>query len=60
MSVRLYTAELLHLTSKCFLRIGEFLETSPVAILRPVDIVEWVSKSYNRHSVVFYEQNDPN
>jgi hypothetical protein len=52
MNLRIRFAQLL-------LSAGKFLQTLPVAVLRPSDMSEWARVRYDRHSATFTEQNNP-
>jgi SAM-dependent methyltransferase len=41
------------------LAAGRFLQTLPVAVLRPADMVEWARVRYDRNSPEWNVQNDP-
>jgi SAM-dependent methyltransferase len=44
--------------ARFLLRVGEFLHTLPVVVLRPEDMVEWTRQRYERGSRMFASEND--
>ena len=45
--------------ARLLLSAGKFLQTLPVAVLRPSDMSEWARVRYDRHSAAWNTQNDP-